>query len=83
MGGFIRVKPTDFTFASTARNVIVAQAVGWNLDTLVKQFEIPDLKLQGKGAATSPWCSAPVQPRSTMLSLHPPDLAYPVWRCGN
>ena len=48
VGGFIRVKPTDFTFASTARNVIVAQAVDWNLDTLVKQFEIPDLKLQGK-----------------------------------
>jgi translocation and assembly module TamB len=48
VGGFIRVKPTDFTFASTARNVIVAQAVDWNLDTLVRQFELPDLKLQGK-----------------------------------
>lgn len=47
VGGFIRVKPTDFAFASTAKNVIVAQAVDWNLATLVKQFEIPDLKLDG------------------------------------
>ncbi len=47
VGGFIRVKPTDFTFASTAENRIDVQAVDWNLATLVEQFEIPDLKLQG------------------------------------
>ncbi len=45
--GYIRVKPTDFTFASTAENVVVAQAIDWNLATLVKRFEIPDLKLEG------------------------------------
>ena len=45
--GFIRVKPIDFNFSSTAVNQIEAQAVGWNLDTLVKQFKVPDLKLQG------------------------------------
>ncbi|MEZ6030786.1 MAG: YdbH domain-containing protein [Hyphomonadaceae bacterium] len=48
VGGFIRVKPTDFAFASTAENVVVAQAVDWDLASLVKRFEIPDLKLQGK-----------------------------------
>jgi len=47
VGGFIRVKPTDFNFASTAENQIEAQAVDWNLATLVEQFKIPDLKLQG------------------------------------
>lgn len=45
--GYIRVKPADFAFASTVENVIVAQAVDWNLAALVRQFEIPDLKLQG------------------------------------
>lgn len=47
VGGFIRVKPTDFSFSTTAENHIDAQAVDWNLDTLVKQFKIPDLKLEG------------------------------------
>lgn len=48
VGGFIRVKPTDFVFASTARNIVIAQAVDWDLAAFVKQFEIPDLKLQGR-----------------------------------
>lgn len=47
VGGFIRVKPTDFSFSTTAENQIDAQAVDWNLATLVEQFKIPDLKLQG------------------------------------
>lgn len=47
VGGFIRVKATDFSFASTAENKIDAQAVDWNLATLVEHFKVPDLKLQG------------------------------------
>ena len=47
VGGFIRLKSTDFNFASTATNHIEAQAIDWNLDTLVKQFKVPDLQLQG------------------------------------
>ncbi len=54
VGGFIRVKPTDFNFSSTAENQIQAEAVDWNLDTLVKQFKIPDLKLEGTVNGTFP-----------------------------
>jgi len=46
-GGFIRVKPVDFVFASDTSNRIVAQAVSWDLAKLVEQFKLPDLKLQG------------------------------------
>lgn len=46
-GGFIRVKPIDFVFDSTASNRIVAQAVNWDLATLVEQFKLPDIKLKG------------------------------------
>ena len=45
-GGFIRVKPTDFTFSET-ENHVVAQAVGWDLNAIVEMFRIPDVKLNG------------------------------------
>jgi hypothetical protein len=46
-GGFIRVKPMSFTFGAGDSNRIVAQAVNWDLEKLVEQFKIPDLKLKG------------------------------------
>lgn len=46
-GGYIRVDPRRFAFASTAENRIVARAANWDLATLVEQFELPDLKLSG------------------------------------
>jgi hypothetical protein len=46
-GGFIRVNPIDFRFASDAENRIVAQAVDWDLAKLQEQFRLPDMKLSG------------------------------------
>lgn len=46
-GGFIRVDPQDFRFASEAQNRIVARAVDWDLAKLADQFNLPDMKLQG------------------------------------
>jgi len=47
VGGFIRIDPDRFTFASTAENRIVARAVNWDLAVLADQFKLPDLKLSG------------------------------------
>ncbi len=52
--GFIRVRPTDFAFTEGTENRIVAQAVNWNLATIVEQFELPDLKLVGIVAGDFP-----------------------------
>lgn len=46
-GGFIRVKPAKFGFAAGESNRVVAQAVNWDLERLVTQFKVPDLKLKG------------------------------------
>ena len=46
-GGFIRIVPTDFRFASDAQNRIVARAVDWDLAKLTEQFKLPDMKLSG------------------------------------
>lgn len=46
VGGFIRVKPADFSFAET-ENRIIAQAVNWDLNAIVELFKIPDVKLNG------------------------------------
>ncbi|MFT3724127.1 MAG: YdbH domain-containing protein [Hyphomonadaceae bacterium] len=46
-GGFIRVKPMSFKFAAGDTNRIVAQAVDWDLEKLIDQFKVPDLKLKG------------------------------------
>ena len=46
VGGFIRVKPADFTFGET-ENRVVAQAVNWDLNAIVELFKIPDVKLNG------------------------------------
>lgn len=53
-GGYIRVKPADFSFKGDAENRIVAQAVNWNLATIVEQFKLPDLKLVGIVAGDFP-----------------------------
>lgn len=53
-GGFIRVKPTDFAFTPDSENRIVAQAVNWNLATIVEQFKLPDIKLVGIVAGDFP-----------------------------
>jgi hypothetical protein len=47
VGGFIRVDPDLFAFASSAENRIVARAVNWDLAVLADQFKLPDLKLVG------------------------------------
>jgi hypothetical protein len=44
--GFIRIEPADFRFAAN-NNRIIAKAVDWNLDSIVKLFKVPDLKLDG------------------------------------
>jgi hypothetical protein len=46
VGGFIRIKPTDFKF-SEERNGVIAQAVNWDLNKIVELFKIPDVKLNG------------------------------------
>lgn len=46
VGGYIRVKPADFTFTAD-ENRIIAQAVDWKLDSIVDLFKVPDLKLDG------------------------------------
>ncbi len=46
-GGFIRVKPMSFSFTAGDSNRIVAEAVNWDLEKLVDQFKVPDLKLKG------------------------------------
>lgn len=46
-GGFIRVKPMSFSFVGGDTNRIVAQAVNWDLEKLIEQFKVPDLKLKG------------------------------------
>jgi hypothetical protein len=46
VGGFIRVKPADFKFGQNV-NLIIAQAVDWDLNGIVELFKIPDVKLNG------------------------------------
>lgn len=46
-GGFIRIDPERFVFASEAQNRIVARAVDWDLAKLSDQFKLPDMKLSG------------------------------------
>ena len=46
-GGFIRVNPSDFRFASDAANRVVARAVDWDLAKITEQFKLPDMKLSG------------------------------------
>src|SRR5690606_32120255 len=45
-GGFIRVKPADFSFAAR-QNEIVAEAVNWDLNRIIELFKVPDIKLEG------------------------------------
>lgn len=45
-GGFIRVQPLDFAFGAES-NHVVAQAVNWNLATLIELFKVPDVKVNG------------------------------------
>jgi fructose-specific component phosphotransferase system IIB-like protein len=53
-GGYIRVDATEFKFASTAENRIVARADEWDLAVLVDQLKLPDMKLAGKVGGTFP-----------------------------
>ncbi len=46
-GGYIRVKPMSFSFGAGESNQIVAQAVNWDLERLIEQFKVPDIKLKG------------------------------------
>ncbi|HEX5007210.1 MAG TPA: YdbH domain-containing protein, partial [Hyphomonadaceae bacterium] len=46
VGGFIRVKPVDLTFGEDEKHV-TAQAVNWDLNSIVELFKIPDVKLNG------------------------------------
>ncbi|MDP3738759.1 MAG: YdbH domain-containing protein [Hyphomonadaceae bacterium] len=46
VGGFIRIKPTDFKFSEN-ENRVIAQAVDWDLNQIVELFKIPDVKLNG------------------------------------
>ncbi len=46
VGGSIRIKPIDFRFGDV-ENRIIAQAVNWDLNTIVEQFKVPDVKLSG------------------------------------
>lgn len=46
VGGFIRVKPTDFKFGE-APNRVVAQAVDWDLTKIIELFKVPDVKIDG------------------------------------
>ncbi len=53
VGGFIRVKPTDFRFGAED-NRVVAQAVDWDLAKIIEDFKVPDIKLSGKVSGTFP-----------------------------
>ncbi len=46
VGGFIRVRPTDFKFGE-APNRVVAQAVDWDLAKIIELFKVPDIKVDG------------------------------------
>ena len=46
VGGKITVKPVDFKFGED-QNRVVAHAEKWDLNTIVEEFEIPDVKLKG------------------------------------
>jgi len=51
--GAIRVRPVDFVFGADA-NRIVAEAENWDLPTLIEQFKIPDIKVNGKVSGEFP-----------------------------
>src|SRR6185503_2230813 len=46
VGGQITVKPADYQFGEE-ENRIIAHAEKWDLNTIVEEFKIPDVKLKG------------------------------------
>ncbi len=78
-GGFIRVAPNDFRFASDAQNRIVARAVDWDLAKLSEQFKLPDMKLSGIVGGEFPvvfTTGSAVIDNATLASVKPGVIQY-------
>ncbi len=52
-GGEIRLTPLEYMF-DAGQNRLVAEAVDWDLPTLIERFKVPDVKVQGKVNGTFP-----------------------------
>lgn len=78
-GGFIRIAPIDFRFASDAENRIIARAVDWDLAKLTDQFKLPDMKLSGVVGGEFPvtfTTGSAIIDNATLASVKPGVIQY-------